>query len=365
MVMLTRRHSPWAVSVGLSVFALVASLGTATSAFAEDVDATPMLARLNEIRAEHGAGPLVRDEGLDRMAAAHCADMSQNNFFDHVSPTHGNPSERAAALHLDVVRVGENIAIHRSVGEAQTALEASEGHLHNMLDPDFARVGLAAVSGERGVYVTQVFARFRELQPQVADSAPAAVVAPAISGAAFVSGPPPSQSASAPAIVSQASPLTVQAAPVPQQPTYVIAASQGTGPAPQVTATGQGTAVQVQNDSSARLQPVMQNGVVIGYWVASGGRWWWATLPPNAPPGSMLQVQMVQPAQPAVTQSYYPVGMTPIPYYAPPPVAYFGFRPPVFAPYYWNRPVFGGGVGFRAGFGGFGFHGGFHGGFRH
>jgi len=88
--------------------------------------------------------------------------MSEHGFFAHVSPRTGRLLERATSAGLRFARLGENIAVHRDVDEAEAALLRSPGHRKNILDPQFTRVGIGvafhtSASGEPQVYVTQNF----------------------------------------------------------------------------------------------------------------------------------------------------------------------------------------------------------------
>lgn len=46
---------------------------------------------VNQERAKAGLAPLAYDAALEKVALAKAADMDQNNYFDHNSPTYGSP----------------------------------------------------------------------------------------------------------------------------------------------------------------------------------------------------------------------------------------------------------------------------------
>ncbi|GAB4216201.1 MAG: hypothetical protein OHK0013_42430 [Sandaracinaceae bacterium] len=168
----------------------------------------------------------------------------------HVSPRTGTPVDRVRAAGLDTQEIAENVAMHGRVSDAQAALEASDAHLANMLNPRFTHVGLAAVRDERGFYLTQVFARV-ESPPASETIAPAPVVAPA-----------------APEAVTPSAPAT---APTP--PPTVPPATPTTGP------TGvPGQVLTVRTPAGATL----------GYWVCGSGRWWYYPLPVSTASGQRL-----------------------------------------------------------------------------
>ena len=53
--------------------------------------------------------------------------------------------------------IGENVAVAGSIEQAQSALEASPGHLANMLNGGFTEVGIGVTNSNGRVYVVQVF----------------------------------------------------------------------------------------------------------------------------------------------------------------------------------------------------------------
>jgi hypothetical protein len=226
-----------------------------------------LLARINEIRQQAGAAPLQRDAGLDTAARVHSTEMAAADQLMHVSPTTGTPIDRVHAAGHDTGEVAENVAMHATAPEAQQALEASDAHLANMLNPRFTHVGLAVAPDENGVYVTQVFARL-EAQPAAASTAPAVevpavvAVAPPVVAEAVV--PPASVSVPVP-------PISVEATVAPPVP----AAPAG----PQV-ATAAGTPGQV-------LTVRTPQGATVGYWVCSSARWWYYPLPSGATSGQL------------------------------------------------------------------------------
>jgi len=121
-----------------------------------------LLELVNRDRQSAGLPELEIDPALTEMARAHSQDMSAHQFFAHVSPRTGRLVERAETAGLRFSRLAENIAVHRSVEEAEAALLRSPGHRKNLLDPGFTRIGIGVVfaaepQGERRVYVTQNF----------------------------------------------------------------------------------------------------------------------------------------------------------------------------------------------------------------
>ncbi len=106
-----------------------------------------------------GRPPLLRDPGLDAIAQAHSAEMQALDYVGHVSPNTGQIGDRLGAARYRAGISGENVALNRSLEDAQAGLMRSLGHRRNILSDDFTHVGYGAARGEAGWYVTQVFAR--------------------------------------------------------------------------------------------------------------------------------------------------------------------------------------------------------------
>lgn len=57
------------------------------------------------------------------------------------------------------VRMGENVAAVQTVEQGHSAFVASAGHLRNILNPAFRRVGIGvATAGDAGIRITEDFA---------------------------------------------------------------------------------------------------------------------------------------------------------------------------------------------------------------
>ena len=71
----------------------------------------------------------------------------------------GGPRERADALGIASANIGENVASAPTIARVHQALWQSPTHRENMLDPNFRRVGVAAIRDEQGrFWAVQVFA---------------------------------------------------------------------------------------------------------------------------------------------------------------------------------------------------------------
>jgi hypothetical protein len=242
---------------------------------AQDVDSAgeaSLLDRINAIRAQAGAGPLARDGSLDAAARVHSAEMASVDQLMHVSPTTGTPVDRVHAVGHDTGEVAENVAMHTGAAEAQQALEASDAHLANMLNPRFTHLGVSVVRDESGVYVTEVFARIEA--PAAPEAAP---VAPAIAA-------PAAPMLEAPAVTAPSMAAPTVAAPTVAAPTVAaptVAAPTVAAPAIASPAAGAiGAPGQVVTIRSPE-------GATAGFWVCGSGRWWYYPMPSGTTSGQL------------------------------------------------------------------------------
>ena len=73
----------------------------------------------------------------------------------------GTVKLRLEALGIEPAAFGENVARAASAERAHRAIWASPSHRGNLLERRYDSVGIAAVSGPDGVWVTEVFADLR------------------------------------------------------------------------------------------------------------------------------------------------------------------------------------------------------------
>ncbi len=119
---------------------------------------------LNADRSQHNLEPLQRDARLDAIAREHSADMRDNHFFSHRSPTTGMHDDRLRAAGYKAVASAENLAHNASMFEAEQGLMHSLGHRRNILDSRVTRVGMGVAGedgedGHRRWWLTQLFAK--------------------------------------------------------------------------------------------------------------------------------------------------------------------------------------------------------------
>jgi uncharacterized protein YkwD len=147
----------------------VAAAGQATAsgttpAASERVQALDqaLLAKLNEVRAEHGLRPLVLSGALQQAAAFQSRAMLSTGFFAHDAPNGPTFSTRLTRFYAPTAgkggwSAGENLLYTSTALDAGDAIEAwmgSAGHRKNMLDPNWREVGIASMrtSNAGGVF---------------------------------------------------------------------------------------------------------------------------------------------------------------------------------------------------------------------
>jgi uncharacterized protein YkwD len=120
-------------------------------------DAEALLKMMNAARKGEGLAALSRDKALDKLAAEHSRDMAKQKMIGH-DVGQGDPGARVRGAGITARVAGENVASAGDVKGAHRALWASPSHRGNLLQRDFARVGVAVQKGADGrVYVTQLF----------------------------------------------------------------------------------------------------------------------------------------------------------------------------------------------------------------
>ena len=108
------------------------------------------LSRLNQLRTAHGLTALVRDPVLDRKANAQAVRMARQEQISH-SP------DLKVAVPDGWKALGENVGVGPSIAVIHDALVNSPGHLANMLDARFGKVGLGSVQRNGRIYLVQFF----------------------------------------------------------------------------------------------------------------------------------------------------------------------------------------------------------------
>ena len=133
-------------------------------------NASRVLELVNEARARprHCGGkrlesvpPLTRSAVLDGIAVAHARDMAGRGSMSHAGTDGSTPGERATRAGYRWRTIGENVAYGQPSAERVVASWLdSPHHCENIMDPDFAEMGIgvaAAAPGKAGPYWSQVF----------------------------------------------------------------------------------------------------------------------------------------------------------------------------------------------------------------
>lgn len=117
-----------------------------------------MLKLINQERAKAGAAPLTMDPELVKVARMKSRDMIANNYFDHNSPTYGDPFTMMTNMGIKYGYAGENLAGNPSLANAHETLMNSPGHRKNILNPNYTHAGIGIVEGgPYGKMFTQLF----------------------------------------------------------------------------------------------------------------------------------------------------------------------------------------------------------------
>ncbi|MDP3758719.1 MAG: CAP domain-containing protein, partial [Candidatus Daviesbacteria bacterium] len=135
------------------------NLGFQTSEFSVDEKSEMAMVNLvNKERVAKGLKVLSQDERLRAIGRDYSGDMFRRGYFSHYSPEGKTVADRALAVGVDFLVVGENLAYAPDVASAHKGFMNSEGHRANILSEDFSKVGIGVMDG--GVYglmFTQVF----------------------------------------------------------------------------------------------------------------------------------------------------------------------------------------------------------------
>lgn len=121
-----------------------------------------MLTLINRDRRDAGVRPLRWNARLAAVARAHSRDMVGRSYFSHDTPGGKSVGARVTAAGIDWEAVGENIAIAPTISRAETEFmnepRHQQNHRWNILNPDYAEVGVGIVQGSNGqLYITQDF----------------------------------------------------------------------------------------------------------------------------------------------------------------------------------------------------------------
>jgi hypothetical protein len=185
------------------VFGLILAFGVSmfpAGAHADTVsDEASFVAKINDLRASKGLPALQVNDNLVAKARGWAAGMAAAGRIWHSTLSDG--------ITADWQKLGENVGMGGSVDGLHNAFVASPHHYENLVDPDFAYVGIGiAMSGDT-MYVAE---EFMELMP------PKAPVVP------------PTTATTAPRVTTTTAPRPV--APKPPAPKPVVAVQAPAAP---------------------------------------------------------------------------------------------------------------------------------------
>lgn len=116
---------------------------------------------VNEERAKQGLEPLTYNAKLSNVADIKAADMRDNNYFSHTSPTYGSPFDMMKSFGISYTSAGENIAKGQKTPESvMNAWMNSSGHRANILSSNYEQIGIGYETDQKGnTYWVQMFIR--------------------------------------------------------------------------------------------------------------------------------------------------------------------------------------------------------------
>jgi len=117
-------------------------------------DVQAMLRDVNAPRQAQGLSILVLDPRLCELARTHALDMVARSYFSHDSPEGLSPFDRMERAGVRYRYAGENMALDQDESHASRALWNSSEHRSNILEPNYGKIGIAAVrSGDSEIFV--------------------------------------------------------------------------------------------------------------------------------------------------------------------------------------------------------------------
>ena len=125
----------------------------------ESAEAEAVLQLVNKERTKQGLQALTLSSELTSIANTKAADMRDQNYFDHTSPTYGSPFEMLQRFGVQYSSAGENIAAgQRSAEDVMKDWLNSSGHRANILNKEYRELGVGYVTGgSYGTYWVQLF----------------------------------------------------------------------------------------------------------------------------------------------------------------------------------------------------------------
>lgn len=116
---------------------------------------------VNKERAAAGLPALKVNMTLAKVAKTKAADLRDNNYFSHTSPTYGSPFDMMKQFGITYTAAGENIAKgQKTPAEVMKGWMNSPGHKANILNSKYTEIGVGYVTDSNGTgYWVQEFIR--------------------------------------------------------------------------------------------------------------------------------------------------------------------------------------------------------------
>lgn len=129
------------------------------STLKEDESAeTKMLEQVNQEREKAGLDKLIMKTDLQEVARKYAKEMWQKQFFSHTSPEGVTTFDRLKNNKIKYIMAGENLVLAPNVNLAHKGLMDSPPHKKNILEPNFQKAGIGAISnGKSSVMFVQLF----------------------------------------------------------------------------------------------------------------------------------------------------------------------------------------------------------------
>lgn len=143
-------------------FSLVGQYKPGILGTASNIDQEQVIKLTNDERIKDGLAPLQENAALDAAAKQKAADMFQENYWAHFSPTGKSPWDFILGSGYKFTFAGENLAksFYKS-SDVVSAWMASPSHRENILNPQYHDIGLAVVegtlNGQKTTLVVQMF----------------------------------------------------------------------------------------------------------------------------------------------------------------------------------------------------------------
>lgn len=175
--------------------------------------------RINGLRAGKGLAPLQVHGELTDVARAWATKMAGDDRISH------NPN-LSKQVQADWQKLGENVGVGMTVASIHDAFVASAGHYRNLVDADFAYVGVGVVYGRDGaIFTTHTFMQLRTAAAPKPAPAPAPAPKPAVAPKPRRAATPAPAPAAAAATPPPSAAVVAVDAPLVEAPRAIVPAT--------------------------------------------------------------------------------------------------------------------------------------------